>query len=312
MEQPKTTIYFKILSVSTLVIAIALVLKLFVYSADKHSTHEINRKSDPLFYHAIAFKTPDNLEFANEKVPTERNDVRESVDRELIVNAYWHSQTLLFFKRANRYFPVIEPILKSEGVPDDFKYLALIESGFLQTAVSPAGAAGIWQIMKDTGKKYGLEVDAEVDERFHIEKSTVAACKYLKEAYARFGSWSTAAASYNAGVAGITRQQNTQQVQNYYDLRFGEETGRYLFRAIAIKEILNNAEKYGYFLTPDDLYAPFETTEVEVKGSIPSLAEFAKQHGTTFKQLKIHNTWLRESALTNKMNKTYKIKIPTK
>lgn len=310
MQIPSGSIYFKILSASSLVIATTLVLKLFVFGSDKHNTPPLGPDGQPLLYHAVAFPTPESPEFAGEKLPIERDDVRESLDREIIVNAYWHSQTLLFMKRANRFFPIIEPILKSEGVPDDFKYLALIESSLMTNAQSPAGAVGIWQFLKDTGKGYGLEVGTEVDERYHIEKSTVAACKYFKESYAKFGSWATTAASYNTGMGGVARQQDRQLEQNYYDLTFGEETGRYVFRIVAVKEILSNPQKYGFYVTLADLYKPWQTTDIEVKGPIPSIATFAKSHGTTYKQIKTLNPWLREAFLTNSGNKTYTIKIP--
>lgn len=308
--KPSQGIYFKIFSVSTLVIAVSLVLKLFVFSTHRDSTRTVASSSQVAM--APSFPLPASVSFAGEPLPMERADIRESLDREILVNAYWHSQTLLFIKRANRFFPLIEPILKEQGVPDDFKYLALIESSFITTAQSPAGAVGVWQFMKDTAKRYGLEVDTEVDERYHVEKSTVAACKYLKEAYAKFGNWTTAAASYNAGFTGITRQQTRQQESTYFDLYFGEETGRYVFRMVAVKEILGNPLKYGFVVPAEELYQPWETVEVEVSGPITSFAEFAKSHGTSYKQLKTLNPWLREAFLTNKLGKTYKIKVPKK
>ncbi|MFT3740276.1 MAG: lytic transglycosylase domain-containing protein [Breznakibacter sp.] len=301
-------IYFKIFSISTLVIAATLVLNLFISSADRDSSKIHSSGMHPVT--APSFPLPNRPSFAGEALPMDRRDIRESLDREILVNAYWHSQTLLFIKRSSRFFPIIEPILKEQGVPDDFKYLALIESSFIPTSQSPAGAVGIWQFMKDTAKRYGLEVETEVDERYHIEKSTVAACKYLKEAYARFGNWTTAAASYNAGLTGITRQQTRQQEQGYFDLYFGEETARYVFRIVAVKEILNNPLKYGFSVPAEELYQPWETQEVEVKGPVVSFAEFAKSHGTTYKQIKTLNPWLREAFLTNKPGKTYQIKVP--
>lgn len=308
MIKPTNNLYFKILSVSTMVIATVLILKLFVFGSDKKQSDSTATQPHTI----TAFPLPESPTFAGEPIPIDRQDVRESLDREITVNAYWHSQTILWMKRANRYFPIIEPILKEQGVPDDFKYLALIESNLMTTAQSPAGAVGLWQFIKEAGKQYGLEVDVEVDERYHIEKATVAACKYLKASHEKFGNWTTAAASYNAGSAGIAKQQGRQLEQNYYDLIFGEETGRYVFRIAAAKELLTNPEKYGFHITEEDLYEPLQTEELEVNGTIPSIAAFAKTNGTTYKQVKLLNPWLRETMLTNKLGKTYKIKVPKK
>jgi hypothetical protein len=299
-------IYIKTLSFSTLIIAGVLVIQLFTNSAAPIVPSENERPMTMVIPHEI----PADLNFANEPVPVDKADVKESFERELLVNSYWQSQTLLFIKRANRYFPVIEPILKEEGVPDDFKYLALIESSFMPRAISPAGAVGFWQFMKETGKQYGLEVSKEVDERYHLEKSTRAACRYLKNAYARHGSWTLAAASYNAGPQGISKQVDIQKENNYYNLLFGEETGRYVYRILAAKVIITDPAKYGFLVSKDDLYLPFETFEIEVSGPIPDFADFAKSYGVSYKDLKNLNPWLRETFLTNPLKITYKIKLP--
>ena len=211
-------------------------------TAPKNENTEVKVVND---YNVYALPLPDNLNFAGEPVPVQNPDIKERMDRELLVNTYWQSNGLLLFKRANKYFPIIEPILKEEGVPEDLKYLAVIESGLTQ-AVSPARATGFWQILKETGKEYGLEVNDNVDERYHIEKSTRAACKYLKASKERFGSWTLAAAAYNAGNYGVSREMERQNVNGYYDLLLGEETGRYVFRILALKEILSNPGKYGF------------------------------------------------------------------
>jgi hypothetical protein len=231
------------------------------------------------------------------------------MDRELLVNTYWQSNGFLLLKRAHKYFPIIEPILEAYGVPDDFKYLALIESG-LQNVTSTAGAKGFWQIMKSTAKEYGLEVNANVDERYNLILSTKVACEYLLKAKQRFGSWTLAAASYNAGMNGIASELERQSVDNYYDMLLGQETGRYVFRIVALKEITNNAKKYGFNYTDDDLYNYPPTFSVEVDTAVSDFVQFAEGFGINYKQLKIHNPWLRETFLNNKSRKKYNIEIP--
>lgn len=260
-------------------------------------------------YNVYALAVPDYLEFAGERMPLENPDILERMDRELLVNTYWQSNGLLMFKRAKKYFPVIEPILAEYGIPNDFKYLAVIESG-LTNAVSPAGARGVWQILKGTAKENGLEVNANVDERYHLEKATRVACKYLLKSKDRLGSWTSAAAAYNAGNAGISRRLKAQKVDNYYDLLLGEETGRYIFRIVALKEILSNPDKYGYNFRDKDLYSPIPTFEVELDTPVTNFADFAKVHGINYKILKIHNPWLREAHLNNASRKKYSIQIP--
>lgn len=260
-------------------------------------------------YNVYALPIPDGLNFAGESVPVENPDIKERMDRELLVNTYWQSNSLLLFKRANKYFPIIEPILAAEGVPDDFKYLAVIESGLTQ-AVSPARATGFWQILKGTGREYGLEVNDNVDERYHIEKSTRVACTYLKKAKERFGSWTAAAAAYNAGNAGVSRRMKSQNVNTYYDLLLGEETGRYVFRIIALKEILSHPEQYGFNYQKKDLYEYIPTYKVSVDSAVTDFVKFSEGFGINYKILKLHNPWLREPHLNNKSRKQYFIDIP--
>jgi membrane-bound lytic murein transglycosylase D len=258
-----------------------------------------------------ALELPKSISFAGEVVPLYDVDVRERLDRELLVNTYWQSNMLLNFKRGHRYFPIIEPILKKNGVPDDFKYLALIESG-LTNVVSPAGATGFWQIMKATAQQYGLEVSKEVDERYHLQKSTEAACAYLLEAKAKFGSWTAAAASYNMGMGGLNKQMNRQKSNDYYDLLLNSETSRYVFRIIAIKEIYENPGRYGFHFSPADLYHPVPVRNVNVSLPIEDLAEFARASGISYKALKIHNPWLRENFLKTGLKNSYILEIPEK
>ena len=261
-------------------------------------------------YRIYALNLPIVLSFADEQVPLDLIDLREKLDRELLVNTYWQSNSLLFFKRANRWFPIIEPILKENGVPDDFKYLAMIESG-LTNIVSPAGAAGFWQIMKSTGKENGLEISTCIDERYHLEKATILACNYLKEAKERFGSWTLAATSYNMGMNGLRRQLEKQQVNNYCDLLLSEETSRYLFRIFAVKMIQESPENFGFYFRSKDLYPRIKTYEVQVDSSVTDLVEWAGLQGVNYKVLKYFNPWLRENYLKNPGD-TYAIKLPEK
>jgi len=251
---------------------------------------------------------PDTLSFVDEQVPIEQKDVRERIDRELLVNTYWQSNALLLIKRKNKFFPVIEPILAQNGVPDDFKYLAVAESG-LQNITSPAGAKGFWQIMKGTAKEYGLTVNKDIDERYNLEKATIAACKYLKKSKQKFGSWTLAAASYNAGVNRISKELEKQKVNNYYDLYLNEETSRYIPRIIMIKHILSQPKKFGFVYNEKDLYTPYKYYEVEVDSTITDIARFAQDLGTNYKEIKLLNPWLRSNTLPNKSKKIYFIKI---
>jgi len=252
---------------------------------------------------------PAKIDFAGEKAPLNIADVHERLDRELLVNANLDATTVLIIKRANRAFPVIEPILKKYNIPDDFKYLAVIESG-LVNVVSPAGARGVWQFMPDTGKERGLEINDVVDERYHLAKSTEAACKYLQSAYAKFGSWTLAAASYNGGFGGVNKQITFQGVTNYYDLLLTDETARYVFRILALKEIMQHPVSYNFTVLPTELYPVIPVKTVDVTASIPDLAVFAKEQGINYKVLKIHNPWLRDRKLTVADGKKYTMEIP--
>lgn len=254
---------------------------------------------------------PTEIDFAGEKTPLNISDVHERFDRELLINANLDATTKIIIKRANRAFPVIEPILKKNGVPDDFKYLAVIESG-LVNVVSPAGARGVWQFMPDTGKERGLEINDLVDERYHLEKSTEAACAYLKSAYNKFGSWTLAAASYNGGVTGVNKQITFQGVTNYYDLLLTDETARYVFRILALKEIMQHPAQYNFAMPQDELYPILPVKTVQVTSSIPDLAVFAKEQGINYKILKIHNPWLRDRKLDVAPGKGYIFEIPLK
>ncbi|BDQ03403.1 lytic transglycosylase domain-containing protein [Ignavibacterium sp.] len=252
---------------------------------------------------------PDEVYLFGEKLPLENFEVYERLDREMIVNAYWHSATILALKRANRWFPVIEPILKRNNIPLDFKYLAVAESN-LENVISPAGATGFWQFIKSAATQYGLEVNDEVDERYDVEKSTEAACRYLKDAYQKFGSWTMAAAAYNAGMNGIDKWSSLQKTTNYYNLVLGIETSRYIARVAAIKIIMENPQKYGFNLSEKDLYQPLKYKEVVLDSSVTDFANYAASLGINYKTLKLYNPWLRDTSLKNKNGKKYVIKIP--
>jgi len=298
----------KILKYLLIGIVPVLLLVLFIFST---STDIINRwREFTENYRIYALDLPEKVTFANEQLPLTILDVRERLDRELLVNTYWQSQTLFLIKRKERWFPVIEPILKAHNIPDDFKYLALAESG-LTNAVSPSGAAGFWQFLEATGKQYGLEINSEVDERYHVEKATVATCAYLNEAYGIFKNWSLVAASYNMGIDGIKSQLENQGASDYYDLLLVEETARYVFRIVALKEICSNPLHYGFHLRKRDLYPPYAFKLVMVDSSVTDLADFALSQGINYKELKLLNPWLRTPALTNKSKKKYSIKIFT-
>lgn len=260
-------------------------------------------------YNVYALPLPDKMDFAGESVPLDNPDIRERMDRELLVNTYWQSNGLLIFKRANRYFPLIEPLLKKYGLPDDFKYLAVAESG-LEYKSSPAGASGIWHFMKATGNEYGLEINDYVDERYDLEKATMVASEYLKNAKSKFGTWTMAAASYNAGVGGMNKQINRQKETSYYDLLLNDETSRYVFRILALKEIMNNPKKYGFNFRDKDLYETIPTYKVSVKTSVDDWAEWVKPYKINYKILKLHNPWLRDTYLKNASGKEYFIEIP--
>lgn len=263
----------------------------------------------PQGYRIISPKIPDVLEFAGERVPVENFEIKERIEREFIVNTYFHSSTILAIKRAKRWFPLIEPILRKYNVPDDFKYLCVAESN-LENVISPSGATGFWQIMEDAGTKYGLEINSQIDERYHVEKSTQAACSYLKDAYDLYGTWTMAAASYNFGTNGISDQIERQKSQNYYTLVLGIETSRYIPRIIAFKYIMQNPESYGFDLKEEELYQPLKSFEITLDSSVNNFADYAIALGLNYKTLKLYNPWLRDNYLSNPSRAVYKLKIP--
>ena len=279
------------------------------FSIDRSPTDKNHSAAVILDYNVYAIPMPEKLEFSGESVPLNIPDIKERMDRELLVNTYWQSNGFLLFKRAHKYFPIIEPILESYGVPDDFKYLAMIESG-LQNITSPAGAKGFWQIMKSTGREYGLEINSNVDERYNLILSTKVACEYLIKAKKKYGSWTLSAAAYNAGMNRISSELERQSVDNYYDMLLGQETGRYIFRIIAVKEITNNPKKYGFNFSEIDLYGYPNSYTVKVDTAVTDLVKFAEKFNLNYKQLKIHNPWLKEAFLNNKSRKKYDIEIP--
>jgi len=272
-----------------------------------NSPSDINL-SDTIFSNK-PYKLPENVVFAGERMPLENFDTRESLEREILTSAYRHSSTILIIKRANRYLPVIEKILKKNDIPDDFKYLAAAESEY-SNMISPAGATGFWQIMQETGREEGLEINTQVDERYNIEKSTQFACDYFRKSYQKYANWTLAAASYNSGRAEIDEQVSIQKQNNYYDLLLSEETARYIFRAVAYKLIIEDTESYGFKISKDQLYPELRFYEVKVDTAVTDFSEFAKQFGTNYKLLKFLNPWLRKPYLTPKPGKVYSIKIP--
>ena len=268
-----------------------------------------NENKNKFTHEGTAFYFPTEVDFADEGMPMEIPDVRERFDRELLVNANLHASTILIIKRANRAFKIIEPILEKNGVPNDFKYLAVIESSLIN-AVSPSGAKGVWQFMPTTAKEIGMEVNECVDERYHLEKSTEAACKFLLAAKEKFGSWTLAAASYNGGITGVNKQIDLQKVSNYYDLLLNDETSRYVFRILALKEIMKAPEKFGFAVPKQDLYELYPTRKLEIDSTVTNLADFAIRQGVNYKILKLYNPWLRDSKLDNKVRKKYVIELP--
>ena len=296
--------FFILFSCSILLISLVLI------SFKQPNQTSIITYGEPSSFKVHALHVPSQVNFAGELMQLDEDDLMERMDKELLVNTYWQSNTLLMMKRANKFFPQIERILKEEEVPDDFKYLALIESG-LENLRSPAGAKGFWQILRTTGREYGLEVNSNVDERYNIELSTRMACAYLKKAKERLGSWTLAAASYNRGIAGINRILKKQQADNYYDLLLGTETKRYMFRILAVKEIMQAPERYGFFVEDAQLYSPLEYRTVAVDTAITNIVRFSKQIGVNYKTMKIYNPWLLQNHLNNKSRKLYHIALPT-
>jgi len=257
------------------------------------------------------FKLPLNVSFAGERMPLENFDTRESLDREILISAYRHSSTIIILKRANRYLPIISKILAKNKIPDDFKYLVAAESEYINT-VSPAGATGFWQIMPETGREDGMEINNVVDERYDVEKSTEFASRYFLKSYEKYGNWTLAAASYNGGRAALDEQIRIQKESNYYDLLLAEETARYIFRAVAYKLIISDPENFGFTLDKSELYPELEYLEVKVDTAVTDFSSFAKNFGTNYKMLKFLNPWLRKPYFTPKTDKEYFIKIPAK
>ncbi len=254
---------------------------------------------------------PNSMTFAGERVPLDRWEVKEALEKEVLSNCYRHSSTMQILRLSGRYFPLIEERLRANGVPDDFKYLCVAESS-LTNASSPVGAKGFWQFMKGTAPRYGLEVYSEVDERYHVLKATDAACKYLKDAYRRFGSWTAAAASYNCGQAGYANRAEYQLRESYYDLMLPGETMRYIYRILAFKFIMSDPQNVGFNILPKDMYRPVKTRTITATQTIPNLAEFASYHGTSYKMLKILNPWLRDHKLTISKGNSYQIELPVR
>lgn len=283
--------------------------KMFIFSEDPLPEEPAMEKKEGVTPKIQSPPMPEQPVFAGDTVPADYFDVREGLDREFLVNTYWHSHTIQLIKLSKRIFPIIEPILEDRGVPKDFKYVAAVESD-LRHPTSPAGAKGMWQFMERTAREYNLEVNSQVDERYNIEKSTEAACQYFKDAKEELGSWTLAAASYNVGRHGIKKQQRRQHQEDFYDLLLNEETQRYIYRVIALKYIMKAPEKYGFDLEPNDLYLPVPTYKVSVDSSVTDFANFAEEFNINYKILKYFNPWLRQTYLRNNKGKTYQITIP--
>ncbi|MCB0571876.1 MAG: transglycosylase SLT domain-containing protein [Phaeodactylibacter sp.] len=301
---------FKALHYYTLALAAFLSIALFASYSGKGGPEKQDEKTSgiPQVIKPVDLNRP--FDFAGEPLPMDNFDVRERLDRELLVNTYWHSTTILNIKNAYKYFPTIERILKEQGLPEDFKYLAVAESS-LRNEVSSAGARGFWQFMRGASGDFGLEVNDEVDERYHLEKSTLAACEFLKGLYKRFGSWTMAAAAYNVGAARLAREASEQRATNYYDLNLNSETSRYVFRLVAIKEIMGHPNDFGFYIEKEDRYPPLEDYKtVTVDGPVANWGDFAVEHGTSYRMLKVYNPWLVDSKLTNRSGKTYEIRLP--
>lgn len=298
------------INITLLVLAAA-----FIFAASKmDSTEKPNynwtpTENIPQIVKAVNLDQP--FTFCDETLPMTNFDVRERLDRELTVNTYWHSSTLLAIKTSLRYFPMMDKILNEEGLPTDLKYIAVAESA-LRNVVSPAGAKGFWQFMKGTGAEYGLEINSEIDERYHFEKSTRAATQYLKSLKKRFGTWANVAAAYNMGGGNMNKHMKSQKMDNFFDLNLNEETGRYYFRLVALKHIVENPREFGFYLEKEDFYPPLHDYKViEINSSVASWGDFANTHGTSYRMLKIYNPWLIDNKLTNKRGKTYEIRVPS-
>jgi hypothetical protein len=285
-----------------------LCLTVYLFSGSKDAV-AVKDETPVVASFTVSPEVPSSVRFCGKEISLTRYNRFERMDRELSSFTYFHSSTMLLIKRANRYFPIIEPVLKANGIPDDFKYLAVIESHLDPGAVSPARAVGMWQFLEGTGKQYGLRVTASVDERRHVVKSTEAACKYLKTAYGKYGDWLTVASSYNAGMERISGQMEKQKETDVHDLYLVEETTRYPYRMFAIKQIFENPYRYGFILKPENLYRPIRGEEIPVGGDIPDLVDFARQYGITYRDLKDFNPWLKDTKLVTGGGK-YTILIP--
>lgn len=294
----------------TLFLLVGLAFVIFISSTSISNTSESTDENNRILPQEIrSVDVNKQYVFAAENLPMDNFDAVERLDRELLVNSYWHSSTVLNIKSSSRYFPVIEPILAKYGIPDDFKYLAVIESN-LRNVTSPAGAKGIWQIMKPTGLQYGLEINGEVDERYHLEKSTEVACKLLKDYYDEFGTWTLAGAAYNMGVGRMRKLLAEQNASSYYDLNLNAETSRYIFRILAVKEILTNHKAFGFLIEEEEMYQPLDHKTVEVIESIDSWGDWAADQKISYRMLKVYNPWLVSGKLTCSGKKVYKIKLP--
>lgn len=298
---------FIFIMISVLCLSVAGIF--YFFTGDDGVSDKLYRQAFRKNYKIFALEVPDKIDFAGEDVPLNVFYVREALDRELLVNTYWHNKTVQLFKKAHRWFPLIEPILEEHGIPEDFKYLAVIESG-LSNAVSPSGARGFWQFLEGTAKDYKLEVDKDVDERYHLEKSTEAACRYFRDSYQRFGDWTLVAAAYNGGNRRIRESMEDQQQSSYYDLLLSEETSRYVFRILALKSIFTQPTKYGFFLREKDFYPPIPVKTITVDQDIKDLVSFAAEQGISYKVLKMFNPWLRSTSLKVGKGKNYLISIP--
>ena len=304
----RKNVFFKMKSINNFSLAVVL-LFVFIISFRISKTRFLTNGNESNYY-IYPVSIPKKVSFAGEDMSLDKDDLIERMDKEFLVNTYWQSNTILLIKRANKYFPQIEKILIDEGVPTDFKYLALIESG-LENVTSPSGAKGFWQIMKTTGKEYGLEINSNVDERYNLNLSTRLACKYLKKARDKFGSWTLAAAAYNRGINGIQNKITNQNQTAYENILFGEETKRYIFRIIALKNIVESPESFGFYIEEEHMYNPVKYDEIKIDTPISNISDFSKNLGLTYKSFKIHNPWLLENHLNNKSRKVYTISIPS-
>ena len=308
MKNSKSKFYY--FSLGIVVTAGSTILLVILFFTDNITNANSNPDEDfPQGYKIISPEIPTYLEFAGEKIPTENIEVYERIEREFLSNTYWHSATILAIKRANRWFPVIEPILKKNNIPDDFKYLCVAESN-LENVISPAGATGFWQFMKPAGEKYGLEINSQVDERYDVEKSTEAACKYLRDSYDMFASWIVSAASYNMGQDGVQLQRERQKTTNYFNMVLNSETSRFVARIVSLKYILQNPKKYGFDIKDEEKYKLLECYEVTLDSSVADFADYAKSLDVNYFILKMYNPWLRDNSLSNKNKTVYTVKLP--